>query len=271
MRTLTRLLARMPARDVAVVSVGTVTVRLHGATPAGRPRPALLWMHGGGFVIGSTAQDDSVCRHVAEHLGIVVAAVEYRLAPEHPFPIPLQDCYDVLAWLARQPTVVPNRIAIGGASAGGGLAAGLALLTRDRGGMQPVLQLLSYPMLDDRTALRTDIDESNLRLWNNRANRFGWESYTGHAPGSDEIGGIAAPARNDDLSGLPPAWLGVGTLDLFFDEDTAYAHRLVRAGVSCDLEVVHGAFHGFDTIRPSAGVSRAFRAAQLAALAAALC
>jgi len=126
-------------------------------------------------------------------------------------------------------------------------------------------------MLDDRTALRTDIDESSLRLWNNRANRFGWESCTGYASGPDQISGIAAPARSDDLSGLAPAWLGVGTLDLFLDEDTAYAHRLVRAGVSCDLEVVHGAFHGFDPIRPSAGVSRAVRAAQLTALAAALC
>jgi acetyl esterase/lipase len=230
----------------------------------------LLWIHGGGYVIGSAAQDDAVCRRFADQLGIVVAAVEYRLAPEHRFPVPLHDCHDALVWLAGQPTVDPTRVAVGGASAGGGLAAALAVLARQRAEVPLAFQLLAYPMLDDRTAERTDLDESNFRLWNNEANRFGWQSYTGHRPGSDEVSGLAAPSRLDDLAGLPPAWIGVGTLDLFHDEDLAYARRLREAGVECELDVVEGAFHGFDLVRAKAGVSRAFRSAQLTALGAAL-
>ncbi len=125
-------------------------------------------------------------------------------------------------------------------------------------------------MLDDRTATRTDIDERHLRLWNNKANRFGWQSYTGLPPGSPGVTGLAAPSRHGDLSGLPPAWIGVGTLDLFHDEDVAYAGRLESAGVPCRLDEVDGAFHGFDAIRPKSGVARAFRAAQVAAVSDAL-
>jgi acetyl esterase/lipase len=247
-----------------------VTVRVHRPTAGESPWPALLWIHGGGYVIGTAAQDDDLCRDLAGQLGIMVAAVDYRLAPERPFPVPLHDCYDALTWLAGRPDVDPDHLAVGGGSAGGGLAAALALLARDRGEIAPVLQLLSYPMLDDRTAVRTDIDERHLRLWSNRANRFGWEAYTGQAPGSAGISPLAAPARCDDLSGLPPAWIGVGTLDLFYEEDRAYAERLGAAGVECQLEVVPGAFHGFDSVAPTSGVARRFRAAQVAALEAAL-
>ncbi len=235
-----------------------------------KPLPALLWIHGGGYVIGSAAQDDAICRHLVRSLGIVVAAAEYRLAPEHQFPLPLHDCYDALAWLTSQRDVDPARVAVGGASAGGGLAAALALLAQERGEVQLAFQLLSYPMLDDRTATRTDIDERGFRMWNNKANRFGWQSYTGYPPGSDKVSGLAAPARYDDLSGLPPTWIGVGTLDLFYEEDVSYAERLREAGVPCDLEEVAGAFHGFDSVQPRAGVTQAFRAAQVAALGAAL-
>ena len=230
----------------------------------------MLWIHGGGYVIGTAAQDDSLCRRFARELGMVVAAVDYRLAPEYQYPVPLDDCYQALVWLARQPDVDPSRIAVGGASAGGGLAAALALLAHERSEVDLAFQLLAYPMLDDRTALRSDIDERMFRLWNTRANRFGWESYTGRPPGSVGLSGLAAPARYGDLSGLPPAWVGVGTLDLFRDEDVAYADRLRAAGISCTLDVVEGAFHGFDLIRPKAEVSRAFRAGQMAALGAVL-
>jgi acetyl esterase/lipase len=161
-------------------------------------------------------------------------------------------------------------VAIGGASAGGGLAAGLALLARDRGQVSPVFQLLTYPMLDDRTAARPVGDDRHFRLWNNEANRFGWRAYTGLEPGSPAVDPLAAPARHDDLSGLSPAWIGVGTLDLFHDEDLAYAERLRAAGVPCDVLVVEGAFHGFDSIRPDAEITRQFRAAQAKALAPAL-
>jgi acetyl esterase/lipase len=269
-RALTRLSSWIPARDVDVQPVGPITVRVHRPVPNGEPRAALLWVHGGGYVLGSAAQDDSICRHFAEALGVVVAAVEYRLAPEHRFPVPLHDCYAALAWLAGQGYVDPARVAVGGASAGGGLAAAVALLVQERGEMELAFQLLSYPMIDDRTAARTDIDGSMFRLWNNKANRFGWQSYTGHRPGSGDIGGLAAPARYDDLSALPPAWVGIGTLDLFYEESLAYVGRLRAAGVACQLDVVAGAFHGFDMVRPKAGVSRQYRSAQVAALAGAL-
>jgi acetyl esterase/lipase len=229
----------------------------------------MLWIHGGGYVIGTAAQDDALCRHFADELGIAVASVDYRLSPEARFPVPLDDCHDALAWLAEQSYVDATRIAIGGASAGGGLAAALAILARDRGEVAAAFQLLTYPMLDDRTACRTGIDERNFRLWNNRSNRFGWQSYTGLAPGSPGITGLAAPARCDDLSGLPPAWVGVGTLDLFHDEDLAYAERLRAAGVECAAVEVPGAFHGFDLVA-KAQVVKEFRAAQVAALARAL-
>jgi acetyl esterase/lipase len=264
------LLARVPRKGVTVQNVGRISVRLHRPVSTQEPLPALLWIHGGGYVIGSAAQDDAVCRHFADSLGIVVAAVEYRLAPEHRFPVPLDDCHDILVWLAGQPSVDRTRIAVGGASAGGGLAAALALLAHERRQVPLAFQLLAYPMLDDRTAERTDIDESHFKLWNNKANRFGWQSYTGHQPGSDKISGLAAPSRHNDLSGLPPAWIGVGTLDLFHDEDVAYAGRLREAGVECELDVVEGAFHGFDAVRPKAPVSQAFRSSQVGALGAAL-
>jgi acetyl esterase/lipase len=270
-RTLTRIAASVPARRVAVETVGPISVRVHRPEPSQGPRPALLWIHGGGYVIGSAAQDDGVCRHFAEELGIAVAAVEYRLAPEHPYPVPLHDCYDALTWLVGQRYVDPTRVAVGGGSAGAGLAAALALLAHERGEIPLAFQLLSYPMLDDRTANRTDIDESRLRLWNNKANRFGWQSYTGLPPGSVDVAGLAAPARYGDLSGLPPAWIGVGTLDLFYEEDLAYASRLSEAGVKCELDVVSGAFHGFDSIKRKAGVSQEFRSAQVTAVRSALC
>jgi len=269
-RMLTGLPGRMPAKGVTVEKVGPVSVRVHRPIAGDRPLPALLWIHGGGYVMGTAAQDDRMCRQFSERLGILVASVEYRLAPEHPFPVPLHDCYEALTWLSCRGDVDVARVAVGGASAGGGLAAALALLARDRGEVELAFQLLSYPMLDDRTATHPDIDETNHRVWNNKANRFAWHEYTGYPPGSAMVSELAAPARCEDLSGLPPAWIGVGTLDLFHDEDVAYANRLRSADVECRLDVVEGAFHGFDIIRSKVGVSRGFRSAQVAALASAL-
>lgn len=258
---------RTPA-SISRESLGAISLRVHHAPPGTpRPYPALLWIHGGGYVMGNASQDDALCRAVAERIGACVAAVDYRLAPEHPFPVPLHDCHDALVWLAARPDVDAARIAIGGASAGGGLAAALALFARERADVAPVLQLLSYPMLDDRTATRRDIDERHFRLWNNDSNRFGWASYLGTDPGSPDVSGLAAPARHDDFHGLPAAWIGVGTLDLFHDEALAYAERLRAAGVPCVVERVPGAFHGFDSVRPHASVTKRFRAAQLHALA----
>ena len=226
--------------------------RLYRPTAAAAPTAALLWIHGGGYLLGSPEQDDALCRRYVQRLGIVVAAARYRLAPEHPYPIPLQDCYQVLTWLAGLPGVDADRIAIGGASAGGGLAAALGFLARDRGEVSPVLQVLSYPMLDDRT-VGPELDKPGFRLWNARSNRFGWTSYLG---GADPA--VAVPARRTDLAGLAPAWLGMGTLDLFCAEDLAYAARLNAAGVECEVHEVPGAFHGFDGLAPKAAVSQAY-------------
>lgn len=229
-----------------------VGVRLYRPTGTATTTPALLWIHGGGYVLGTAAQDDVLCRRFVRELGITVASVDYRLAPEHPYPAPLEDCYDALQWLARLPGVDPDRIAIGGASAGGGLTAALALWARDHDGVKPVFQLLVYPMIDDRS-VGSHLEDAGHRLWNPASNAFGWKAYLG---GADPE--VAAPARRTDLAGLPPAWLGVGTLDLFHDEDLDYAERLRAAGVPCQVHVVPGAFHGFDGIVAKADISTAF-------------
>ena len=248
--------------EVLTLSSG-VGVRLHRPVGVDQPGPALLWLHGGGYIIGTAQQDDALCRRFTRELGITVAAVDYRLAPEHPYPAPLEDCYAALTWLARLPAVDPARVAIGGASAGGGLAAALALLAHDRGEVTPALQLLAYPMLDDRSG--SGPDNPKYRLWSPKSNRFGWKAYLGTADPK-----VAVPARRDDLGGLPPAWIGVGTNDLFHDEDVDYAGRLTAAGVPCRVEVVNGAFHGFDQMVPKAGVSQSFFASQCASLRTAL-
>lgn len=258
LRTAERLASRSSAGPVDVVPVDShSTVRVH--RPAGLEPlvPALLWIHGGGLVLGTAAQDDRLCRAVADELGIIVASVDYRRAPEHQFPAALDDCYAALSWLAQQPDVRPDKIAVGGASAGGGLAAAVALAARDRPGPRAVFQLLVYPMLDDRTGHRPGRPNRSLRVWSERSNRFGWHSYLGTRSGA-EVPALAAPARAEDVGGLPPAWIGVGSNDLFYSEDLAYADRLRAAGVDCEAEVVTGAYHGFDMIHARAAVSRAF-------------
>lgn len=266
LRAAERLLYRRTPDDVEVLTLPSgVGVRLFRPTGVTGRAPALLWIHGGGYVIGKAAQDDVLCRRFARELGATVASVEYRMAPEHPYPTSLEDCYSALQWLVRLPSVDPGRVAIGGASAGGGLAAALALLTRDRGEIDLAAQLLVYPMLDDRTVERKHLDNPGHRLWNQSSNKYGWSAYLGDADRQ-----VAVPARRDDLSGLPPAWLGVGTFDLFHDEDVAYAERLKAAGVPCVVEVVPGAFHGFDGIAPKAEVSQAFFKSQCALLREAL-
>lgn len=231
--------------------------------------PVLLWMHGGGLIIGSPQQNDRPMFQIVRHTGIVVVSVDYRLAPNHPFPAPLDDCYAALKWVHAHAATLgidPNRIGIGGESAGGGLAASLVQLAHDRGEISPIFQLLIYPMLDDRSALRTDVAQGELLTWTPQNNRFGWESYLGHACGFDDVRPYAVPARREDLTGLPPTWIGVGTLDLFYDENVDYARELQRSGVDCELVVIKGAFHGFDQLDHDLPVVQAFRQSQIDAL-----
>ncbi len=231
-----------------------------GGTPA-----ALLWIHGGGLVIGTAEQDEARASGIARDLGVTVVSARYRLAPEHPFPAAADDVHAAWHWLtlhAERLGTDPARVVVAGESAGGGLAAGLAQRLRDEGGLQPVGQLLVYPMLDDRTAADRSLDRARHPVWNNRSNLTGWSSYLAHEPGQASTPDYAVPARCDALSGLPPAWIGVGTADLFLHECRDYARRLQSAGVPTQVEEVPGAPHGFDaTTRPAP--SQAFRAAQL--------
>ena len=253
-------------------------VQVHSCGPCGvavfRPaqgpcRGTVLWLHGGGMILGRGTDDAESLQRMADELRAIVVSVDYRLAPEHPYPVPLEDCYAALCWAAALPEAAGLPVVVAGGSAGGGLAAGVALAARDRGEVALAAQVLIYPMLDDRTACRPDPQPDVRRLWDDVANRFAWQSYLAAAPGSSQIADYAAPARATTLSGLPPTWIGVGSLDLFHDEDVAYAERLWAAGVPCELVVVDGAFHGFD-LASRTEVAREFRASYVAAMDAAL-
>lgn len=248
-----------------IVDGSEVTVRVYRPRESPAVTPALLWIHGGGMVLGAAEMDDVRCAIFAEQFGIVVVSVDYRLAPEHPYPAPLDDCFAALTWLvdaADELGIDAGRIAIGGASAGGGLAAGLALRARDADGPAICFQFLLYPMIDDRNATVSSHRITDSRVWNRAANLVGWQCYLGAAPGDmsgpggDEVPIHAAPSRATDLSGLPPAHISVGALDLFLDEDIAYASALTAAGVPCELHVYPGAFHGSNGFVPDAPVSR---------------
>lgn len=239
---------------------------------APRPLPALLWIHGGGYVIGSADQDDALVKAIVGQIGCAAVSVEYRLAPETPFPGPVEDCYAALKWLhghAAELGVDAERIAIGGASAGGGLAAGLGLLTRDRGEVSLAFQLLIYPMLDDRTVSREPHPYTGEFIWTADSNRFGWSALLGQEPGGADVSPYAAAARAERLAGLPPTYLCVGTLDLFLEEDLEYARRLMREGVPTELHVYPGAYHAFN-LAPEAHISQAFTRDMLDALRRAL-
>ena len=252
------------------VQAGSVSLRVYRPKSLTGRAPALLWIHGGGYLNGSPEQDERSSTEFARDLGITVVALRYRMGAANPSPAAVEDAYAGLLWTFAHEGVDPTRVAIGGASAGGGLAAALALYAHDRGEVAPAFQLLVYPMLDDRTVTRTDHDTRNVRVWTPASNRFGWTSHLGHEPGLPDASEYAAPARREDLSGLPPAWIGVGSLDLFFDEDVAYARRLLDAGVPCDTVIVPGAFHGFDALFRNKPVSRQFWQQQAAALRGAL-
>ncbi len=252
-----------------------VVLRVHrpagggGQGPDG-PLPCLYWMHGGGYVIGTALGDDPRLDRWCPMFGCVGVSVEYRLAPETAYPGPLDDAYAGLRWVADHADelgIDPTRLGIGGASAGAGLAAGLALLARDRAEVPLAFQLLIYPMLDDRIAGTSTTWE--VPVWAPTSNRYGWGAYLGDLFGG-EPPAYAAAARATDLSGLPPAFISVGTLDGFLDEDVDYALRLNHAGVPTELHVYPGAPHGFDLFAPGTALARRATAELETWLAAAL-
>ncbi|MEZ5947384.1 MAG: alpha/beta hydrolase [Hyphomonas sp.] len=219
-------------------------------TPSDRKdRPAILHLHGGGYVLGSPESMAPQCCAWAKGMDAVVVAPAYRLGPETSYPGNVEDAYAALAWIykhAVQLGIDTTRIAVAGESAGGGLAAALALLVRDRKEYAFCHQQLIFPMLDDRTAVRTDLSPMfGEFVWTNEKNHYGWASLLGHPPGSDSVSPYAAAARAEDLSGLPPAFISTGAMDLFTEENLDYAKRLMAAGVPVELHVYPGAPHGF--------------------------
>jgi triacylglycerol lipase len=244
---------------------GAPDVALYCYTPTGEQklRPAILHIHGGGMVIGSAEMSRASMPPLALALDAVLVSVEYRLAPETPFPGPQEDCYSALAWLhenAGDLGVDPARIIVMGESAGGGLAAALALMARDRGEYALAGQVLIYPMLDHRTG-GPDCQWRNPMtgefIWKPQNNRFGWESLRGDYTLDDNRKPWFSPALADDLTALPPTYIAVGTLDLFFDEDLDYARRLGAAGVAVELHTYPGAIHAFDMVKDASVAKRA--------------
>ena len=237
---------------------GGPVVRVHRPASVGaEPLPALLWLHGGGLVLGDRFQDDARFDRWCPRHGMVAVTVDYRLAPEHPYPGALEDGFAALTWLHAQADelgVDSHRIAIGGDSAGGGLAAAVTLLARERPSPPVAFQLLVYPMLDDRQT--TPSSRRNRPIWPPEANAYAWRSYLGERCGSADLEPLAAPSRAVDLTALPPTYVMVGTEDAFVDEDVLFAEGLRAAGVPVDLRVHAGLPHGFDVIAPQAPSSR---------------
>jgi acetyl esterase len=241
------------------------TVRVYRPSGTAGPLPGLLYLHGGGFVLGSVDLEHQVCVDLARDLGIVVASVEYRLAPEHPYPAGLEDCYAALRLLAGLPGVDPERVAVHGQSAGGGLSAGVALLARDRGGPALCFQSLDVPVIDDRLESTSMRSAGPWLLWSPSQAATSWRLYLGGRTADQ----YAAPGRAEDLSGLPPAYVVTCELDPLRDEGNAYAARLLAAGVSVELHCWPGTFHGVQIVR-DAGIVRRMEAERRAVLATAL-
>lgn len=244
--------------DVGIVVINADTTRM---------RPAIVHMHGGGFVTGTASVSVRSLQELCKAIDCVAVTVDYRLAPETRYDGSLEDNYTALRWLYDQAEALGvdrKRIAVMGESAGGGHAALLAQVAHSRGEVPVAFQCLVYPMLDDRTVATPK--HLGTLAWRPVNNRFGWSCFLGQEPGTERVPEAAVPARARDLSGLPPTFIGVGSIDLFVGEDMTYARRLIDAGVPTELLVVPGAFHAFDVLAPNTGIARRFAEAQRGAL-----
>lgn len=244
-----------------------VTVRIHQRVGSASAVPALLWIHGGGHVMGVAVQDDWMLQDLVNRLGCVAVAVEWRYAPENPYPASIEDCWTALNWVASNANdlgIDPARIVVGGASSGGGVAAGLTLLNRDRGGPSVAAQILDYPMLDDREVNHSSRVFTDERAWNAESNRLGWDAYLGGIDRS-EVPVYAAPGRATDLEGVPPTWIGALELDPLVDDAVAFAQTLMKSGVSTELHVFPGAIHAIDAGLPRSSIGRRYIAERTAA------
>ncbi|GAA0816610.1 alpha/beta hydrolase [Spirilliplanes yamanashiensis] len=246
-----------------------ISVRIYRPNGVGAEAPGIYFIHGGGMILGNVAGEDAVASTLCEQVGAVVVSVEYRLSPEHPHPAPAEDCYAGLVWTAKNAAelgIDPDRLAIYGASAGGGLTIAVALMARDRGG--PALRFIMpiYPMIDDRNETASSHEVTDVGIWDRAGNIEAWSWYLG----GNEPDGYAAPARAEDLSGLPPTFIDVGTVDMFRDEDIAFAQRLLAAGVPTELHVHPGAYHAAEVFAGEAPLSRRIWALRVDALKRAL-
>ncbi len=228
--------------------------------------PAVFFIHGGGMVMGTNRTGIECTLEWAEAVGAVIVSVEYRLAPAHPHPAPVEDCYAGLCGASERATelgIDPGRLLVAGESAGGGLAAAVALMARDRHGPALVGQMLICPMLDDRNETPSSFELDGEGVWDRTSNFTGWQALLGDRCGGPDVSPYAAPSRATDLSELPPAYVDVGSVETFRDEDVDYAVRLWRAGVDAELHVWPGGFHGFDLIVPQATLSRRAQRARI--------
>jgi acetyl esterase/lipase len=242
-----------------------ITVRIYRPVDATGTLPGIYFIHGGGMILGNIDGEDAVATMVCDHVHAVVVSVEYRLAPENPYPASVEDCYAGLAWMASHAAELgfdPDRLAVYGGSAGGGLTIAVTLLARDRGGPAIRFQMPIYPMIDDRNETPSSYEITDLGLWDRAGNIEAWKWYLGDGKPDQ----YAAPARAGDLTGLPPTYIDVGTLDLFRDEDIAFAQRLMQADVPTELHVNPGAYHAAEVFSPQAPLCERIWARRFGAL-----